>query len=208
MAQKFMYILDAGHGGIIDGEYQTSGKRSPQWEDGSQYFEGEGNRDIRKRLSRMMDEHGLAYHWCNAGQEDVDLDDRVAITNSICRAYGTKNCILISIHSNGFKKPEAEGWEIFTTRGTTESDKVATIIFEEAERAFPRRKFRKDTKDGDPDKEANFYIIAHSNCKAVLTENFFHTNPKECKEILLTEEGREKIARFHFNAIMRMEQEL
>jgi N-acetylmuramoyl-L-alanine amidase len=42
-------ILDAGHGGIIDGVYQTHGKRSPIWEDGSQYFEGVGNRQIDRK---------------------------------------------------------------------------------------------------------------------------------------------------------------
>ena len=37
-------LLDNGHGGIINGEYQTPGKRSPVWADGSQLFEGEFNR--------------------------------------------------------------------------------------------------------------------------------------------------------------------
>ena len=48
MSKKLVILLDAGHGGIIDGEYQTSGKRSPKWGDGSQYFEGKGNRQIRE----------------------------------------------------------------------------------------------------------------------------------------------------------------
>ncbi len=47
-------ILDAGHGGMIDGEYQTSGKRSPIWNDGSQYFEGVGNRQIVSKLTAKL----------------------------------------------------------------------------------------------------------------------------------------------------------
>ena len=39
-------LLDNGHGGIINNEYQTPGKRSPKWADGSQLFEGEFNRAI------------------------------------------------------------------------------------------------------------------------------------------------------------------
>ncbi|MCG9704983.1 hypothetical protein [Photobacterium damselae] len=39
-----LFILDAGHGGIINGQYQTAGKRSPIWSDGSQLFEGEFKR--------------------------------------------------------------------------------------------------------------------------------------------------------------------
>jgi hypothetical protein len=37
-------ILDCGHGD----RHHTKGKRSPKWSDGSQYFEGEGNRIIAK----------------------------------------------------------------------------------------------------------------------------------------------------------------
>ena len=208
MAQKFIYILDAGHGGTIDGTYQTSGKRSPKWEDGSQYFEGVGNRDIVKKLAQKMEDAGLVYHYSTVGPKDTDLDDRVDVINSLCRMYGARNVILISVHSNGFKSSSAKGWEVYTTKGTTKSDACATILFEEHKKAFPERTFRTDKKDGDVDKEANFYIIAHSKCRAVLTENFFHTNPDECKNILLKEEGRDKIAQAHFNAILRMEKEL
>ena len=43
---KYIWILDNGHGGIINGVYQTAGKRSPIWADGTQLFEGEFNRAI------------------------------------------------------------------------------------------------------------------------------------------------------------------
>ena len=35
---NYLWILDNGHGGIIEGEYQTAGKRSPVWDDGSQLY--------------------------------------------------------------------------------------------------------------------------------------------------------------------------
>ena len=40
---NYLWILDNGHGGMIDGVYQTPGKRSPVWPDGTQLFEGEFN---------------------------------------------------------------------------------------------------------------------------------------------------------------------
>jgi len=43
---KFHVYLDNGHGGIVDGQYCTPGKRSPKFEDGSQLFEGVYNREI------------------------------------------------------------------------------------------------------------------------------------------------------------------
>ena len=50
----YVWILDNGHGGIIDGEYQTPGKRSPKWEDGTQLFEGEFNRAVVKRIIKLF----------------------------------------------------------------------------------------------------------------------------------------------------------
>ena len=49
---KYLWILDNGHGGMIDGVYQTPGKRSPVWPDGTQLFEGEFNRAIVDRLMK------------------------------------------------------------------------------------------------------------------------------------------------------------
>ena len=47
-------------------------------------------------------------------------------------------------------------------------------------------------KDGDVDKEANFYIIARSVCPFILLENFFMTNKEEC-DLLMSEKGQNKI---------------
>lgn len=208
--QKFIYLIDTGHGGLINDVYVTPGKRSPVWPNGTQYFEGVGNRLIAKELTKLMDQAGMAYHMVTVGNKDTDLDDRVDVINAMCRMYGADNCILISIHSDGFTTPDAHGWTVYTTKGTTKSDAVATIMSQEAKKTFngPHEYFREDKTDGDPDKEANFYIIANSKCRAILTENFFHTNPRECQEVLMTEEGRKKIAQFHMNAIKRMEVEL
>ena len=37
---QYTWLLDPGHGGIIDGVYQTAGKRSPKFPDGSVLYEG------------------------------------------------------------------------------------------------------------------------------------------------------------------------
>ena len=65
-------------------------------------------------------------------------------------------------------------------------------------------KFRKSFTDGDPDKEANFYVLRHTNCPAILSENFFMTNERECKKFLLSEQGRIDIAEVHFNMITNL----
>lgn len=54
-------LLDNGHGGLINGEYQTPGKRSPIWDDGSQLFEGELNRAIVARIAESLTFRQIPY---------------------------------------------------------------------------------------------------------------------------------------------------
>lgn len=201
---QFLVLLDAGHGGIINGEYVTPGKRSPVFENGDQYFEGEGNRLIRAEIIKLLKVMGINYYIVNNGNEDMDLEERVDIVNAICKKRGKENCLLISIHSDAFKDAKAKGWSCYTTKGTTVSDKFATILYEEAYKMWPMETLRKDTySDGDPDKEANFYILRKTACAAVLSENFFMTNEVECRKHLMNRQGRKKIAQVHVNAILR-----
>lgn len=102
---------------------------------------------------------------------------------------------------NGSKWMEGQGWEAYTTKGKTNSDKLAECLYKRAEQNFKGRKIRKDTSDGDSDKESNFYIIKNSNCVAVLTENFFMDN-KDDLQYMLSEEGKHAIVRTHIEGII------
>ena len=64
--------FDPGHGGIVDGQYMTSGKRSPLWKDGTQYFEGVGNRQIVQKLIRKCDEHNIYNFDVVASEYDIE----------------------------------------------------------------------------------------------------------------------------------------
>ena len=63
-------------------------------------------------------------------------------------------------------------------------------------------KIRKDTADGDSDKESGFYILKHTVCPAVLTENLFQDN-REDVDFLLSDEGRQKIVTLHVQGICK-----
>ena len=201
---KYLWILDNGHGGIIDGVYQTAGKRSPIWDDGTQLFEGEFNRAVVKRIAKYCDKNKIDYINLVDTNEDVPLSTRVKMANEVYRE-SEKPCIYISVHANGFSDASANGWEVFTSPGETQSDAIATALYEEAEKEFPRYKMRKDTTDGDVDKESSFYVLIHTAMPAVLSENFFMTNEKECKNILLNEEGRDRVAKIHTEMINKIE---
>ena len=55
----------------------------------------------------------------------------------------------------------------------TKSDILATCLYEAARYNNKSKKLRADFTDGDPDKEAHLYVLKHTECPAVLTENFF-----------------------------------
>ena len=201
---KYLWLFDNGHGGIIDGVYQTAGKRSPIWADGTQLFEGEFNRAIVKRLVKMCNEAGIDCINLVDTEEDVSLSSRTSKANEIYRE-SEKPCIYVSVHANGFSDESANGWEVYTSTGQTKSDSIADVLYEKAKAEFPEHRMRKDTRDNDNDKEANFWVLAQTAMSAILSENFFMTNEAESK-LLMSEEGRDRIAKIHFEMIKELEE--
>jgi len=205
---KYLWLFDNGHGGIIDGVYQTAGKRSPIWPDGKQLFEGEFNRAVVDRLVTLCKNNGIEYVNLVDTQEDVSLSDRVKKANSIAK-QSDKPCVYVSVHANGFSDESANGWSVYTSVGETKSDGIATILFDKAMREFTGEYMRKDTySDGDVDKESNFYVLIHTSMPAILSENFFMTNSDNCHKYLLSEEGRDRVAKVHFEMIQQLENEV
>lgn len=200
---NFHILLDNGHAS------STPGKRQ-QLENGTYFYEWEFNRDVVRRIALKLEDLGISYDiLVPETEKDISLTERAARANSCCTKYGTANCLFISVHSNAFGDgitfTDAKGWSVWTTKGTTPSDKYATIFFEEAEKLLPDYGMttRKDMQDGDPDYEDNFTVIYKTWCPALLTENMFFTNKKEVKW-LMTSEGRDAIAQIHVNAIKRI----
>ena len=189
-------LLDNGHGSMIDGIYQTSGKRSPKWNDGTQLFEGEFNRAIVNRIIEELVSSNIPFVNIAPEYWDVSLKTRVNRANK----YG-KNSFYLSIHSNA---GGGTGSEFFTSTGSTKSDKFATLFGESFQKEFPNEKLRTDWSDGDLDKEAQFYVLRKTIMPAILTENFFMDTERECKELLMTRSGRDRIAKYHIEAIKKV----
>ncbi len=196
-----LVLLDNGHGGLINGEYQTPGKRSPVWSDGSQLFEGEFNRAIVNGMVERLTSERIPYVVVTPELTDITLETRVKRAN----AYSGQPCFFVSVHSNA---GGGSGFEVFTSPGETRSDRVATLFGEEFQKAFPHRRLRADYSDDDLDKERRYYVLAKTKMPAVLTENFFMDNEDECRQLLMTREGRSRIIDFHVQAILRAKQEL
>tara|TARA_Y100000389_G_scaffold103024_1_gene99920 strand:+ start:195 stop:1061 length:867 start_codon:yes stop_codon:yes gene_type:complete len=206
---NYLWIFDNGHGGIIDGVYQTSGKRSPKWDDGSILYEGEFNRAIVNRLMKLCADAGIECVNLVDTQEDIPLSRRTDKANDIYREQRDKDgkqCIYVSVHANGFSKESANGWSVYTSEGETKSDIVASVLAKNAAAEFPDEKMRKDTRDGDADKESNFWVLRKTVMPSILSENFFMTNYDNCHKYLLSEEGRDRIAKIHFQMVQEIEE--
>ena len=206
---NYLWLFDNGHGGIIDGIYQTAGKRSPKWPDGEILYEGEFNRAIVNRLMKLCADAGIEAINLVDTQEDVPLSERTDKANDIYRQQKDKDgksCIYVSIHANGFSDESANGWSVYTSEGETKSDSIATILYGKAEAEFPGERMRGDTySDGDVDQESNFWVLRKTVMPAILSENFFMTNSDNCHDYLLSEEGRDRIAKIHFEMIQEVE---
>ena len=189
-------LLDNGHG------IETPGKRSP---DGF-FREYAYTRFIAGQIRQHLLDLHLDAHLVVPEQEDIPLAERCRRVNAICRQFGRDQVILLSIHvnaaGNGKDWLKARGWCCFTTRGETKADALATRLYEAAKTWLPDMHLRCDHTDGDPDIEKDFYIIRHTNCPAVLTENLFMDNRQDVA-FLESEEGARAIVNLHVDGILQ-----
>ena len=189
-------LLDNGHG--ID----TPGKRSPD----GHFREYAYNRYLAFLIRERLLALGLDVQLVVPEREDISLKERCRRVNAIYRQLGNDQVILLSIHvnaaGNGQNWLDARGWSCFTTRGKTKADALATCLYEAAKNHLHGMKIRTDFTDGDPDIEKDFYIIRHTSCPAVLTENLFMDNRQDVA-FLESEEGAKAIVNLHVDGILQ-----
>jgi len=189
-------LIDNGHGVDTPGKCSPDGKlREYAW-----------NRLIAGRIVAALNDLGHDAQLLVPEQEDISLSERCRRVNAICQALGTRNVILISIHANaagrGDRWYEATGWCAYTTRGDTRADALATSLYEAAKFHLPGQRLRTDYTDGDPDQEADFYLLRHTLPPAVLVENFFMDSRRDY-EFLLSADGQQAIVNLHVDGICR-----
>lgn len=187
-------FLDEGH---YDG---CSGKRSPKFEDGSQFFEWKYCRELGKRIKEECESLGIKCIRTTNKDVETSLVERAEHINNLFRREKKlgRAALLISLHANAAsngKWGKATGWEVFTTERTTNSDKFANILCEIFPSIFPDKKLRGH-------KEKDFTLLYRVNCPCVLTENFFYDNKEEC--LWMQEEDTiNKIVKLHVEAIKK-----
>lgn len=183
-------LIDAGHGA------NTPGKRSPD----GRLREYAYAREIAERLEAELRKRGIDAERIVHEELDVPLAERCRRVNE----YKANEAVLVSIHCNaagmGDRWMDARGWECWTSPGKTKADKLATCLYESASELGIR--LREDNSDGDPDKEGHLYILQHTKCPAVLTENLFQDN-REDVDFLLSAAGKASIVELHVRGIAK-----
>lgn len=159
--KKMIPMLDAGHGGMILGEYATPGKRSPDWDKGVLY-EGMFNRWVVNRVIERLDRLNIPYVHLSPDYTDKSLKARVRDSNGVYRSR--KDTYTVSIHANG---GGGEGIEVFTSPGQTMSDAIAEVFLNNLKSVH---RIRADKSDGDMDKEANFFMLTQTSSPSILIE--------------------------------------
>lgn len=194
---KMKILIDNGHG------IETPGKRSPD----GRFREYAYNRLIAKAVVGHLTLRDFDAELLVPEDEDITLPERVCRTNRLtCRVgHPVSETLLVSIHVNAAGKGDrwynATGWSAYTCCGHSLSDALATSLYRAARRNLPGRRLRTDWSDGDPDFEASFYLLKHTLCAAVLTENFF-LDAKRDLAFLESEEGRKAIVTLHVEGII------
>jgi len=193
---RYLWCLDNGHGKA------TAGKRSPEFEDGSQLFEYELVRDIVARMITALDKEGVKYFNVVPEVEgDIGLGTRCARAND---KSSSLDKIYLSVHANANGRSgwnPAEGLETWYHRNSKKGVRIASAfqkhLMEHVE--WKDRGIRCHT----PVKKA-FYVLRNTLMPAVLTENGFYTNKREASD-LMKDEVRQKIADAHVAAILEVE---
>lgn len=166
---KYTWLIDSGHGGMINGEYQTAPNKMFTHSNGEVFYEGVWNREIKDMLIHRLWSGGIPCIDLCPTELDLGLGVRVENANTYHLAY--ENCILLSIHSNASPLHNATGMEVFAFNLSKRSQALGNILGEMLEQDFTTE-FR--WGDGQRCKTSGFYILQHSFCPAILPECLFY----------------------------------
>ncbi len=152
-------MLDPGHGGKDPGAC------------GRNRTEKDVVLDVARALRNLLEEAGHTVLLSRNADVYVPLSSRT------CRANEWPAGLFLSLHCNGATNPSAHGFEVWTSRGETASDALASRILEAWKLHFPSVRLRQDWADGDGDKESQFWVLRKTAMPAVLVELGFITHP-------------------------------
>ena len=169
----WIIYLDPGHGGIINGLYDTAPEK--MFDHGDYiFYEGVFNRAVALHLSRLLLKENISHVFTTDSNYDVSLPLRTNRINNYIRKYPDKKFLCVSIHGNAFRDTKVKGIETYSYSKNKKSDFYRDIIHKSI------------TEIGWKDrgvKKANFHMLREPNCPSVLVELGFYSNMEEADEM-------------------------
>lgn len=189
---KIVCLIDSGHG------FDTLGKRSPD----GRLLEYAWARIVARKLKAELEKAGHTAILVTPEDKDIPLNERVRRVNAYCAKYGTKNCVVVSIHinaqGNGTSWGTASGWTAWVAPKSSYNSKLLAKILHSEAVSHGLKGNRWVPSEGYW--TGNFAIVRDTLCPAVLTENLYMDNKNEV-EYLLSEHGINTIVQIHKDGI-------
>jgi len=185
-------LIEAGHGGLIDGKYTTAPAKMHTFDDGFTFYEGVFNRKLCKKILELASGKPYDVVYCNTfysddENHDAPLSVRSKVINRLNKVYGG-NCIGASVHGNA---GGGYGGEVFHYPNSTKSEALAGC-FSGGWSDSTKRKNRGV-------KTANFHMLRETAIPMILTENCFFDNRSDA-EYMNSPLGIEEMAKAHVKA--------
>ena len=207
------WLLDNGHGGFIDSEYQSPGKQSPTLPNGEILYEGAFNREIVALIAQKCQSAGIRHMTLVPTPSDISIRKRTAFANQLNKEYS--NCILVSIRLN--KKGKDPHQKFSNSQG------ISTSFYRKDQKFWIWS--RSDKKELISKKLARIFLQAmdyhtgmynrgaksskHGQLRklhmpAIISRCGYLNHLEDCKK-LLSHEFRDRIATAHFEAMKFVE---
>jgi N-acetylmuramoyl-L-alanine amidase len=186
---RSLVILDRGHQGVGSYAPNTRVFTHPD----KNYYEGEFNQLILDLVKSKLCELNVDIFETCTIPNDVSLFFRADQANF--RAEG-RDALFISFHSNASVNHKARGFEVFIAKeASTNSFEAAQLYQKYVNELFPHSRFRGIKKH-------NYYVLAYTNCPAMLVENLFYDNIHDI-DLLKDTEIQHRLAEVIFRTVKK-----
>lgn len=187
MSKNVHLLFDFGHG------INAAGKCSPD----GRLQEWKYAREVGSKVAEYFMVTGHTVQIVVPEDKDISLLERVRRINEYVNQHPSDQCILVSFHVNAAANgtwAKARGWQVHVSKNASYNSKVlANNLFDAATALGVNTRVPLYNQKYW---ENNFYILSHTKCPAVLTENFFQDN-KEDVDFLLSDKGKATVENIH-----------
>jgi N-acetylmuramoyl-L-alanine amidase len=151
-------VIDAGHGGKDPGTTSANG-----------FKEKDVNLDVAQQIAQILRNKGHRVIMTRNGDEFIELEERAAVANRV------KADVFVSIHADSSAKSSTTGFTVYVERsGSWASSKLADAI---------DSRMAQTSISSNGVKKANYRVLTHTKCPAVLVEIGYLSNYWEAKQL-------------------------